>query len=106
MDLKFNINRVHSNTKEVYKNTEIKEKSDKEFGNYFEMDVVSENKNLKIVIKKQDIEGNTFTWRYYSNPLDKQSILVERISTIDTIKDHIKDIFDKNRFDSDYLKNI
>lgn len=44
MSLKYNINLIHSNIKESYKETDIKEKSDKKFGNYFEFNIISEGK--------------------------------------------------------------
>jgi hypothetical protein len=104
MSLKSNINKVHFSIKESYQNTDIKEKSDKKFGNYFEINVLHENKNIKMILTKQDLEGNVFKWKYYSNPLDVNSYLVERISNVDNILEHVKDIFDKKRFDSEYLK--
>ena len=49
MSLKYNINLIHSNIKEFYKETNIKESSDKKFGNYFEINVLHENKNIKMM---------------------------------------------------------
>lgn len=106
MSLKYNINKVHSNIKELFKETDIKEKSDRKFGNYFELNIISESKKLRIIVNKKDIEGNVFNWKYYSNPLNEDSYLVERTSNLDNILEHVKDIFNKNRFDEDYLKNI
>ena len=106
MSLKSNINKVHSNLKELYKDIDIKEKSDKKFGNHFELNIISESKTLRIILRKQDIERNVFDWKYYSNPLEEDSYLVERTSNIDNIVEHVTVIFNKNRFDSDYLKNI
>ena len=54
MSLKSNINKVHFSIKESYQNTDIKEKSDKKFGNYFEINVLHENKNIKMILTKQD----------------------------------------------------
>lgn len=106
MSLKYNINLIHSNIKESYKETEIKEKSDKKFGNYFELNIISEDKELRIILEKKDIEGNVFNWKYFSNPLNEESQLVQRTSNINNISEHVKDIFSKNRFDENYLKNI
>tara|TARA_Y100000389_G_scaffold139909_1_gene137711 strand:+ start:4078 stop:4398 length:321 start_codon:yes stop_codon:yes gene_type:complete len=106
MSLKYNINLIHSNIKESYKETEIKEKSDKKFGNYFELNIISEDKELRIILEKKDIEGNVFNWKYFSNPLNEESQLVQRTSNINNISEHVKDIFGKNRFDENYLKNI
>jgi hypothetical protein len=106
MSLKYNINLIHSNIKESYKETEIKEKSDKKFGNYFELNIISEGKELRIIVGKKDIEGNVFNWKYFSNPLNEDSQLVQRTSNLNNISEHVKDIFGKNRFDENYLKNI
>lgn len=106
MSLKYNINLIHSNIKESYKETDIKEKSDKKFGNYFEFNIISEGKKLRIILEKKDIEGNVFNWKYFSNPLNEDSRLVQRTSNINNISEHVKDIFGKNRFDENYLKNI
>ena len=102
MSLKYNINLIHSNIKESYKETEIKEKSDKKFGNYFELNIISEDKELRIILEKKDIEGNVFNWKYFSNPLNEESQLVQRTSNINNISEHVKDIFGKNRFDKNY----
>tara|TARA_B110000858_G_C17708407_1_gene429347 strand:+ start:416 stop:736 length:321 start_codon:yes stop_codon:yes gene_type:complete len=106
MSLKYNINLIHSNIKELYKETNIKESSDKKFGNYFKFNIISEGKELIIIVNKKDLEGNVFNWKYYSDPLNEDSHLVERTSDLYNISEHIKDIFDKNRFDNNYLKNI
>jgi len=106
MSLRYNINLIHSNIKESYKEIDIKDKSDKKFGNYFEFNIISESKNLRIIIRKQDLSGNVFNWKYFSNPLEEDSHLVERTSNFYNISEHIKDIFVKERFDKNYLKNI
>ena len=106
MSLKYNINLIHSNIKEYYKETDIKDKSDKKFGNYFEINIISEGKELRIILNKKDIEGNVFNWKYFSDPLNEDSYLVERTSNLNNISEHVKDIFNKNRFDKNYLKNI
>ena len=100
-----NINSIHVNLKESFENVTISEKSDKKFGNYFELEVFSEGKKVKLLTTKMSLERNVFDWKYYSNPLDESSVLVERTSDVDTIVEHIKDIFDKKRFDENYLKN-
>ena len=52
MSLKYNINLIHSNIKELYKETNIKESSDKKFGNYFKLNIISEGKELIIIVNK------------------------------------------------------
>ena len=82
------------------------EKTDKKFGNYFELSAQENNKDLKIVLSKQSIESQKFNWSYYSNPLDENSYLVERSSDINGFIKDVEDIFEKNRFDSDYLEKL
>ncbi len=106
MDLKVNINKVHSNLTNNYENVSIVEKNDKKFGNYFELSVKESNKDLKIILSKQNIENQKFNWSYYSNPLDENSYLVERTSDINSFIKDVEDIFEKNRFDSDYLEKL
>jgi hypothetical protein len=52
-----------------------------------------------------EIENANFSWNYYANPLDENS-LVERVSSIYTFSSDVQDIFEKNRFSSDYLNQI
>jgi len=89
-----------------YENVSIVEKNDKKFGNYFELSVKENNKDLKIILSKQNIENQKFNWSYYSNPLDENSYLVERTSDINSFIKDVEDIFEKNRFDSDYLEKL
>lgn len=106
MDLKVNINKIHSDLTNGYEDVSIVEKTDKKFGNYFELSVQENNKDLKIVLSKQNIENQKFNWSYYSNPLDENSYLVERSSDINGFIKDVEDIFEKNRFDSDYLEKL
>lgn len=105
MSLKQNINKVHFELTANFNEVSIVEKSSLQMGNYFELSVLENNKEVKLLIKKTDIESRSFDWSYLSNPLNEKSDLVERHSSIDNISEHIKDIFDKNRFDSDYKFN-
>jgi hypothetical protein len=106
MGLKTNINKIHVNLKDAFNDVTISEKSDRKFGNYFELEIVSEGKKLRMVSNKNSLEGNVFDWKYYSDPTDEDSFLVERTSDVNSIVYHIEEIFTKNRFDKDYLKNI
>jgi hypothetical protein len=105
MELKQNINRVHGDLTNYFENVQISEKSNKELGNYFELSVLENNKEVKAIIKMTEIENANFSWEYYANPLDENS-LVERVSSIYTFSSDVQDIFEKNRFSSDYLNQI
>jgi len=101
MELKQNINRVHGDLTNYFENVKISEKSNKELGNYFELSVLENNKEVKAIIKMTEIENANFSWNYYANPSDENS-LVERVSSIYTFSSDVQDIFEKNRFSSDY----
>jgi hypothetical protein len=105
MDIKYNINKLHGLLISNFKDVSIVEKSTKDFGNYFEISV-KEDKEVKIIITKKDIENTNFNWKYYSNPNDELSFLIERNSSIDKISSDIKDILIKNRFNEEYLKIV
>lgn len=106
MSLKKNINKIHYNLVENFDKVDINERSSLEFGNYIELVITESNKQVLAILRKPDLENFKFNWNYRSNPLDSNSILVERVSSIETFTEDIKDIFEKNRFDSDYIKNI
>jgi hypothetical protein len=106
MNLKHNINKIHIELLNNFKEVSILEKSSLEFGNYFEFSINESDKVIKAIISKKDMENNFFNWKYYSNPNNDNSYLVERDSTVDNFTDVVKDIFEKNRFDSDYLKSL
>lgn len=104
-NLKKNINHLHFLLTENFTRVDLKESSDKSLGNYF-LITVMENYTCKIVIKKENMESQDINWSYYSNPNDINSTLVERESLIENLTLDIRDIFDKKRFDSDYLSSI
>lgn len=106
MDMKYNINKVHSSLICSFGEVKIKENSNKEFGNYFEISAVDERKEVRIIVSKRDIENEIFVWHYYSNPLNEKSFLIERKSGLDSIVSDVRDIISKNRFDEDYLSQI
>lgn len=105
MNLKQNINKIHVELQEVTDSVNLYEKSDLNYGNYFQIECIKENKKLVAIITKKDLDSNHFNWKYLSNPNDSKSI-VERSSSIDSFVEHVVDIYNKNRFDSDYIKNI
>lgn len=102
MSLKENINKIHYDLTNRFGEVGIIEKSSLKMGNYFELSVLENNKEVKLLIKKTDIENHNFNWLYFSNPLNENSYLVERNSNVDSITLHIQDIFEKKRFDSEY----
>lgn len=104
-EMKYNINKLHGLLLNEFSNVKINEKTSMEFGNYFEISI-NEDKEVKMIVTKKDIENQTFDWRYFSNPLNESSFLIERKSSIENISNDIKDIFNKNRFDEDYLKIV
>ena len=108
MDIRYNINKIHSDlTSRFYKNeVKIEEKSNLKLGNYFEISVINEDKEVKMIITKKDIENDVFEWKYFSNPLEENSFLIERKSSIDKVTEDVKEIFVKNRFDEDYLTKL
>lgn len=104
-NLKKNINHLHFLLTKSFSDLEIKESSNKSLGNYF-LITIKENYTCKIVIKKEDLESQNINWSYYANPTDDNSTLVERSSSIENVSIDILDIFEKKRFDSDYLSSI
>lgn len=106
MSLKHNINKIHVDMLDTFDEVSISEKSSLDYGNYFEMIIKESNKTVKAIIRKVDLENNNFNWKYFSNPDSNKSYLVERNSSLDNFLSNVKEIFDKNRFDSEYLKSI
>lgn len=106
MSFRENINKIHFDISNGFKDVSIVEKSNHKYGNYVEMSINESGKSLIIIIRKSDIESNKFNWSYKSNPNDENSFLIERNSSIDHFINDVKDIFEKNRFDSDYIKTI
>ena len=104
-NLKYNINKLHGLLLKEFNEVKIEEKSSIEFGYYFQISV-NEDKEVKFIVSKREMENDNFNWKYFSNPLEENSFLVERKSNIDTMVDDIKEILIKNRFDEDYLTKI
>jgi hypothetical protein len=106
MNLRDNINKIHADLLNTFEEVSIYEKSSLELGNYFELIINESDKTVKALISKKDVENKSFNWKYYSNPNNSSSYLVERDSTVDNFSLIVKEIFEKNRFDSDYLKSL
>lgn len=103
MNLKQNINKIHVELDNRFDEVKLVEKSNIELGNYFELECVNENKKLIALITKKSLDSDNFNWKYFSNP-DKKDFLVERVSNVETFLNDVEDIFEKKRFDSDYIK--
>jgi hypothetical protein len=106
MGIKDNINKIHGDLSSVFENIEISEKSNKRYGNFFEISILNEGANLKMILPKSNIENDTFGWEYYGNPLNENSDMIERISNIDNVKLHAMDILHKKRFNKEYIESI
>ncbi len=105
MDIRFNINRIHSLLSDRFKDVSICEKTSLKFGKYFEI-TINESKTLKMIIPFKNIDGRTrYNFYYLSNPTNEQSEIVDRISDNETIVSIVEDIFNNNRFSEDYLKS-
>ena len=105
MSLKTNANKIHSDLTSLYEGVKIEENSNRELGNFVVFRVVENNKELVLSIRKYELEKDIFNWSYLSNPKDSNSV-VERVSNINSFLSDIKDIFEKNRFDQDYLQKL
>ncbi len=106
MNLRTNINMIHGDLSNNFNEVNISEKSDLQFGNYIELSIFEGNKNLKVIISKTDLESDRFNWKYYANPLNENSDLIDRNSMVSLFTKDVKDIFEKNRFNSDYIETI
>lgn len=102
-NLKFNINHIHSLLSQRFDNVVITEMDSPKFGKYFQLEV-NENFKVKMILPIRDIlNSNAVRWYYESNPEDAtRSSLVERISNINNIDIHVKDILDNQRFEDSY----
>jgi hypothetical protein len=106
MSLRQNINKVHFDLQNKFEEVTITEKSDLKLGNYFELSILEGNKEVKVILRKTEVEKNVFEWSYFSNPLNESSDLVERISKLEMFSTDIQEVLEKNRFDTDYLNKI
>lgn len=102
MNLKQNINRLHNSLIEKFGEVSISEKSSLDKGNYFELSIINEGKEVFAIIRKEDIENDNFKWSYYSNPNLKDH-LVERVSNVNKFTEDVTDIFTNRRFCKDYI---
>ena len=106
MDVKFNINKIHGDLLNLYSEVSIVEKANAKWGQFFQVEIKNSGKTCLCVITKESNNTPTFNWGYFENPLNEDSHLVARQSDIFSFANHISDIFEKNRFSSDYLQQI
>jgi len=105
MDIRYNINRIDVLLQEKFEDVSVKENSSPKFGKFFEI-TINQEKELKMIIPFKNIDGtHTFEFLYYANPLNEDSDLIPRFSNVETITEVVDDIFTKNRFSEDYIKN-
>ena len=104
--IKQNINKIHYDITNEFEVVTLSEKFNRDLGSYIEISITEGKKEVKLTLKKTEVEKNSFDWSYLSNPLVESSDLVYRTSTVLEFSRDIKDIFEKNRFDSDYLEEI
>jgi hypothetical protein len=105
MSLQTNVNKIHFDLTSLYESVKVEENSNRQIGNFVEFRVVENNKELVLTIQKYELEKETFNWSYLANPNDKLSV-VERVSQVENFLSDVKDIFEKNRFDQDYLQKL
>lgn len=106
MDAIYNINKIHSNLINNFDEVKIEEKSNTKFGKYFEISSISEGMEVKMILTLKDLESSNVNWSYFSNPLNENSDLVERTSSIFTLTQDVKDVISKKRFSEEYLTEI
>lgn len=98
---KENINKIHYDLSNEFDNISINEDADRKFGNHVKINIEN-GLELKMIIEKVSIDNDTFRWFYLSDPRNEDS-LIERHSDLTTITKDVKDIFEKNRFDQEYI---
>ena len=101
---KNNLNKLHYLLSENFENIQVMEKFNTNSGPYVEI-VIDNGLKCDISISKRDLEKDTFKWSYSSNP-NTGDFQIERVSTIETFTKDIKDIFENNRFDKSYIKDV
>lgn len=106
MDIKYNINKIHSYLSTNFNDVKIEEKSNTKFGKYFEISSISEGLEVKMILPIKDFNGDNVKWSYFENPLNESSDLVERVSSVYNISNDVMDIITKKRFSDDYLTEI
>jgi hypothetical protein len=105
MDIRYNINRIDVLLQDKFEDVAVKENSSPKFGNFFEISV-KQDREVRMIIPYKNIDGKqNFEFLYYSNPLNENSELIPRNTTIESVSEAVDDILSKNRFSEEYLKN-
>lgn len=104
--IKENINKIHYEMTENFSDVQVMEKSNIKVGKYFNISATKDDKKINMIIPFIELEKSKFNWSYSENPLNENSDFIERTSSIDTITNDIKDIFEKKRFSEDYLNTL
>lgn len=105
MDIRYNINRIHSLLNDKFTDVKICEKESLKFGKFFEI-VVNESRTIKMIIPFKNIDGKSkYSFYYFSDPTNENSELVERNSDNESVVSIVEDIFNNNRFSENYLKS-
>lgn len=103
INIKTNINKLHSDLTSKYDNVSINEKSSLKHGDYFEI-IIKENLDVRLILPKSELFNENISWLYYTNPDDENSYLIEKTSNVNSTSVEINDILSNKRFDSEYLK--
>jgi len=106
MDAIYNINKIHSDLTNNFQEVKIEEKSNAKLGKYFEIVTLNEGLAVKMIVTLKDLESPNIKWSYFSNPLNENSDLVERTSSIYTLSGDVQDVISKKRFSDEYLTEI
>lgn len=107
--IKENINKLDNELKTLFDSVAISESQEKaKFFITIQANKVFENKkiSLKVIIEKPQFEHNSVKWRYFANPEDTASFLVERVSLFESLADDINDVVVRKKLDSDYLASL
>ena len=113
-EVKSRINKIDFELKAFFENVYIKEKFYKT--GYFEISAnkitylneSEEYKRLeaKLIINQPDLLQDKIKWSYSTNPLDENSIWLDRLSTMETISEDIINIIKEKRLNEDYIFNV
>jgi hypothetical protein len=104
MDIRYNINALHSELCSQFSDVTISEKTNKMIGNFIEISV-NEKYQVKMIIPVKNLVTENVTWFYYTNPVN-ESDLIEKNSNIRSTSHIVKDIINNKRFDSEYVSSI
>lgn len=116
-DIKYNINKIDFDLKNLFENVSIEEKSK---GNKFYFEISANSKffninerkefldvDVKVFINKIDIvNSNNIKWSYLTNPLNESSDIIDRVSKIDDISMDIYEIVTGMKMCKEYFNSL